>query len=310
MPKSKALFSAALAIAATLPGPVAMAQGRTTAGNAAPDPDAPPAFRAYVDGPYGQIHVRVAGPEGGVPMILVHKMVWSSVEFEKALPVLAARGIRAIAVDLPGYGLSDAPDAEPSAAQYADALVPVLDHFGIDRAVMVGANTGATLVTAFALEHPGRTRAIALDGPPIFTGETLQHLLDEPEFDRTPRPHGAALLARWKEIEAMAKGRLSDEAIQTGLLQFFQAGPNYLWGHQAIFKYDLAAALDRVEVPAMVITYPGDQLRNTALQVARDHPDFTLVQIDSRGMTADFEDPALWANAVADYALALRSPVR
>src|ERR1700710_1551669 len=76
-------------------------------------------FRAYVDGRWGQIHVRVAGPENGPTVVLVHKMVWSSIEFSKAQPWLAARGIRSIAVDLPGYGLSDSPDKQPSADDYA-----------------------------------------------------------------------------------------------------------------------------------------------------------------------------------------------
>lgn len=271
---------------------------------AADDPAAP-SFRDYIDGPYGQIHVRVAGPPDGVPMVLVHKMVWSSVEFEKALPILADMGVRAIAVDLPGYGLSDAPSAEPSAEDYADALVPVLDHFGIGRAVFVGANTGATIAAAFGTAHPDRTLGVAMDGPPLFSEEELKHLLAEPEFDRTARPHGATLLRRWQDIEALANGRLSDEAIQTGLLQFFQAGPDYLWGHQAIFKADLSGMLNRIAVPTLIVTYPGDQLRETALRLAAEHPQFDLVDIPAEGMTADYQNPDLWAASVGGWALAL-----
>ena len=37
---------------------------------------------------------------------MLHKMVWSSVQFEKVQPLLAAQGIRSAAVDLPGYGMS------------------------------------------------------------------------------------------------------------------------------------------------------------------------------------------------------------
>lgn len=67
--------------------------------------------RAYVDGPWGQIHLRIAGPKHGPVVLLIHKMVWSSVEFSRVQPLLAARGVRTIAVDLPGYGLSDGPAA-------------------------------------------------------------------------------------------------------------------------------------------------------------------------------------------------------
>ena len=262
-------------------------------------------YRAYVDGPWGQIHVRVDGPAKGPTVVLVHKMVWSSIEFAKAQPILAKRGVRSIAVDLPGYGLSDGPAAEPSADDYADALLPVLDGMGVRKAVMVGANTGATLVTAFALRHPDRTTAVVMDGPPIFEGEALKTFLAEPEFDRTARPHGATLMARWNDVAALGKdGGLSDDAIQTGLLQFFQAGPHYLYGHHAVGHYDLKAALYKIKAPVMLITYPGDQLRATAMAVAKAHPQFTVSEIGWTGMTADYQAPEAWANALADYVLA------
>jgi pimeloyl-ACP methyl ester carboxylesterase len=181
-----------------------------------------PAYRAYVDGRWGQIHVRVAEPATGPTVVLIHKMVWSSIEFAKAQPRLAALGIRSIVVDLPGYGLSDGPAAQRSAEDYADDLLPVLNHFKVSRAVMVGANTGATLAAAFALRHPTRTAAVVMDGPPIFTGKVLTDFMAEKELDRTPRPHAGALVERWEEIAKLGgDGVLTDEAIQTGLLQFF-----------------------------------------------------------------------------------------
>jgi pimeloyl-ACP methyl ester carboxylesterase len=121
----RSLFLAATALAIGLSAPApARAQ------------DGP--FRTYVQGRWGQIHVRVDGPQDGLVVVLVHKMVWSSVEFSKAQPVLARRGIRSIAIDLPGYGLSDSPDAQPTADEYADALLPVFDAHKVQKAVVVG----------------------------------------------------------------------------------------------------------------------------------------------------------------------------
>lgn len=259
--------------------------------------------RAYVDGPWGQIHVRMQGPTNGIPLILVHKMVWSSVEFSRAMPFLASRGIRAIAVDLPGYGLSDSPEAEPTADQYADSLLPVLNALRIRRAVMLGTNTGATIVAAFALRHPDRTRALVLDGPPVFTKQQLKGLLAEPEFDRRGRPGGSEWIARWQEVNAMAKGTLEPQTIQTGLLQFFVAGPHYLYGHHAIFKYPLKVRLARVTEPVLLLTYPGDQLRSASLDLHQAYPRFALKEIGFSRMMADFQDPREWSDAVADYVL-------
>ena len=38
----------------------------------------PRPFGAYIDGPWGQIHMRVAGRSTDSTVILVHMMVWSS----------------------------------------------------------------------------------------------------------------------------------------------------------------------------------------------------------------------------------------
>lgn len=265
------------------------------------------AYRTYVDGRWGQIHIRVAGPATGPTVVLLHKMVWSSLEFEKVQPLLAARGIRSIAIDLPGYGLSDGPEDQPSSDDYADALLPVFDALGVRKAIVAGVDTGATLAVSFGLRHPGRTRSVILEGPAIFHGEALARVMAEPEFDRTGRPGGAEYAQRWAELKAMAGPRhLGDAAIQRGLQQFFQAGPHYLYGHRAIFSYDLEHALPLLRVPVLLLTYPGDQLNAQALAVKRANPHFRLVSIAYDGMAADWQAPAPWAEAVADEALAAR----
>ena len=120
-----------------------------------------PHRKAYIDGPWGQINVRVVGREGDPTVVLVHQMTWSSVQYIHAQDELAARGVRSIAVDIPGYGNSDGPDQPPTAEQYADALLPVLDAFKLQPAILLGTNTGSTLITELA-DRPSRCRSRAL----------------------------------------------------------------------------------------------------------------------------------------------------
>ncbi len=121
-------------------------------------------YRAYVNGRWGQIHVRVYGQAGQPTLILLHKMVWSSLEFEHAQPVLARLGVRSIAVDLPGYGLSDPPPSQPTADDFADDLLPVLEAFRLKKADILGTDTGATVAVAFDKRHPDRVRHLILEG--------------------------------------------------------------------------------------------------------------------------------------------------
>lgn len=270
------------------------------ASRASAAPDEP--YRAYVDGPSGQIHVRVDGRRGQPTAILLHRMVWSSVQFEAAQPLLAAMGVRTIAVDLPGYGLSDPPGREPSADDYADALLPILAHFKLRQVDIVGSDTGSVIAIAFANRHPTRVHRLVLDGVPLFDPATTAKLLDEEEFDRRPTADGEEFRRRYALVGQMAPGdRLSPKARQAGALQFFTAGPNYLWGHHAIFKYPLAEGLKRLNTPAMVLVFPGQASSQTVGAVRALRPDLSYVSLDFAGMMASYDAPQAWSDAVSAY---------
>ena len=60
-----------------------------------------------------------------------------------------------VAVDTPGFGMSDVPDPRPSVEDYASVFPAVLDHFSLSSAHFLGHHTGAANVTAFAPCKPG-----------------------------------------------------------------------------------------------------------------------------------------------------------
>jgi pimeloyl-ACP methyl ester carboxylesterase len=107
-----------------------------------------------VSTPGGTLHVRVIGT--GKPVLLLHGFPDSSLGFRELCEALAARGFRAIAPDLLGYGLSDKPAGlEPyrSSAALAD-LVAVARWAGDEKVAVVGHDWGGTLAYCFASQHP------------------------------------------------------------------------------------------------------------------------------------------------------------
>jgi pimeloyl-ACP methyl ester carboxylesterase len=84
--------------------------------------------------------------------------------FDQALRftrALSVRGFRIIAPSRFGYLRSDFP-ADASIRNQADALVELLEHLGIDRAVVAGGSAGALPAAQFALDHPSRCAALVL----------------------------------------------------------------------------------------------------------------------------------------------------
>src|SRR5512142_865222 len=55
------------------------------------------------------VRVVLAGPDSGTAVVLVHGWGACVYSFAEMIPALAGAGHRVIAVDLPGFGLSDKP---------------------------------------------------------------------------------------------------------------------------------------------------------------------------------------------------------
>ncbi|MFG2018628.1 alpha/beta fold hydrolase [Actinomadura geliboluensis] len=108
------------------------------------------------------LHVAELGEEQGLPVVMCHGFPGLWYSWRHQLPVLAAAGYRAIAVDMRGYGRSGRP-ASPE--QYdrrrtvAD-VVGLLDGLGIDEAVFAGHDFGAALVWDLPQWAPGRVKAL------------------------------------------------------------------------------------------------------------------------------------------------------
>lgn len=114
-----------------------------------------------------RVRVVEAGPEEGVPVVLVHGWACSAYSFRHTIPALAAAGRRVVAVDLLGHGLSDKPLAASlySAHGLTSHVVAVLDALGAPRADLVGHSLGGGLAVRVALHHPERVRRLVALSP-------------------------------------------------------------------------------------------------------------------------------------------------
>ncbi|MER6381456.1 alpha/beta hydrolase [Streptomyces sp. NPDC001250] len=99
----------------------------------------------------------------GLPLVLLHPGIADSRVWEPVLPELTA-WYRVIRYDARGFGKSPMP-AGPY-TQTGD-LRRVLDHFGVDRAVLAGSSMGGRTVIDFALSDPGRVAALGLLVPGV-----------------------------------------------------------------------------------------------------------------------------------------------
>lgn len=260
--------------------------------------------RGYADGPFGQIHYWDG--EKGKPLVLLHQAIMSANEFDYVFEPFLARGIRPIAIDMPGFGLSDPPASPPSIADYARAVPAVLDALGIRKAAVGGHHTGALVSNEAANLFPDRITAAILGGPLLIPEATRQALINDivtREKAFTALPEGAHMVEVAKIRERYAAGTVSPARITDYVVQAMQAYAmgSYWYGHAAAFEYRQEPALMALRQPTLILTNTGDMIYQAALEAHRIRPDFALHAIEGGGIDILDQSPVEWANAAADF---------
>lgn len=115
-----------------------------------------------VPSPGGRIHLVEQG--SGPLVLLVHGFPESWYSWRHQMPVLAAAGYRAVAVDVRGYGRSSKPGATEAyrMTELVADNVAVVRALGEESAVVVGHDWGAAIAANSALLRPEVFRAVGL----------------------------------------------------------------------------------------------------------------------------------------------------
>jgi pimeloyl-ACP methyl ester carboxylesterase len=259
--------------------------------------------KGYASTPMGQVSYRDIGPrDAKVPLLLIHQAWMSMVEFAQIQDSLAALGYRSIAVDTPGYGMSDPAPMGTTIPQLADNLVPVLDDLKIGKVIVVGHHTGSLIAVAFAARHPDRVTALVLHGNPAFTKAEADAALAQPDYDRTPKADGSHLGKFFSYPVAGDPDPNTPDKLRNRtwmLLSMFMMGPDI--GHWAVYHYDMDPDLKAVRAPALILTDGHDMIHYMDERLAKQRPDFKYdVFSDGTGMQM-MSEPDRWARMVGAF---------
>lgn len=109
------------------------------------------------------IHVMEQGQ--GHPLLLVHGLGGNAREFDEIVPLLAT-DFRVIRFDLPGFGISDAPqlkEEKPDLMQYyGNFMAFMLEHAADDTLYLAGNSLGGWISWETALQHPNQVHKLIL----------------------------------------------------------------------------------------------------------------------------------------------------
>ena len=164
---------------------------------------------------------------------------------------------RIVSFEMPGVGESPDPLVPYSMAGMALTTAAVLDHFGIERADVMGMSWGGALAQQFAFQHRARTAKLALvattAGATMMPGNLsmLRHLLDPREYtvEKTLR----------RNLASLYNGGGSDDPVSLNAVR----PPSPLgWACQmgAIAMWSSLPFLPLLNLPVLVMAGEDDQV--------------------------------------------------
>ncbi len=111
-----------------------------------------------------RLHAEVAGPSDGPLTILLHGFPEFWAGWANQIAPLAEAGLLVVAPDQRGYNLSDKPKQVDAYQidRLAEDVIAIIDHFGRQKANIVGHDWGAAVAWYTAMTYPERIEKLAI----------------------------------------------------------------------------------------------------------------------------------------------------
>jgi pimeloyl-ACP methyl ester carboxylesterase len=223
----------------------------------------------------------------------------------------------AIAYDRPAFGLTERPMAWTGENPYSsqgdvDLLLGLLNHFNVQKAILVGNSTGGTLSMQFTLQHPDRVQALILVDPAVYDGgggpSWLRLFYNTPQMNhlgplivRSIESSGIDLLKMaWSDPSKITPETLNGYTKPLRADNWDRA----LWYFTAASQPSgLPEHLAEFTLPVMVITGASDKIVPPAdsIRLAGNIPNATLIVIPQAGHIPQEEQPATFMQAVEEF---------
>jgi DNA-binding SARP family transcriptional activator/pimeloyl-ACP methyl ester carboxylesterase len=278
------------------------------ASRAAPGPVPDGALPAVRFARNGDTHIAYASVGAGpteivlVPGFVSHiELVWEEPRLRRFLLALAGHA-RVTIMDRRGVGVSERLAEPPTEGATGRDIVAVMDHAGIERAVLFGASEGGPSCIRLAVDRPERVAGLVLFGTLAKGSHAADHpwALKADQFDRWQ----ARLVASWGKpdsIETFAPSLAQDEAARawwSRLLRQATSPTGIAAVLRALRDVDARPLLARVAVPTLVLHRRGD--RAVRLEAGR----FIATSIPGARFVALDGDDHWWWCGDADTVLA------
>jgi 3-oxoadipate enol-lactonase len=249
------------------------------------------------------IHYWLGGREDRPLVALLHGATMDHRMFDSQLEALAEH-YRVLSWDNRGHGASRPLTGNFHLEDCADDLVALLDHLGVEKAVLVGQSMGGMIAQHIYLRAPERVRAIVIIGSvnitfPFAKWEVWALKLSLPLFNLWPYGSFARTVAKSTAIKPEVQKYALETINQLSHEEFLT-----IWRAVSIAVDEKGIPDHRIRVPLLLTHGDHDNtgsIRKQAPSWAAQEPDVQYVVIPDAGHNANQDNPAFFNRVLLEF---------
>ncbi len=192
----------------------------------------------------------------GPAVLLVHGLGFSRKQWRSHLAVLAESGLRAISVDLRGFGDSELPNEQYLMDDLAHDLEGLRQQLNVNDFAVVNHSMGGMVTQRYVINYPNAVRSLLLASTSSHSGRRAvafakaMSLLSEHGFEAA-----AAQPDVWHEIESAVSSAFPWNDAMRNVLKRLTARPKaaHALGWNAVSRFSAKDRLHEVECPTVVM---------------------------------------------------------
>ena len=246
----------------------------------------------------------------GEPVVLLHGIPTWSFLYRDAIPPLAA-GCRVLAPDFLGHGYSDRRDRfDRSLPAQARMILAFLDALEIERATIVGHDTGGGVALILGIEHPERVARLVLTNAVAYESWPIDDMiaLGNPEWRSKPPREVADFVASGLADGIHNEDRLTP-AFRDGIVAPYsdeEGKISLIRNASALNTNHTMALVDRhgeIAAPTLVLWGVQDpwQTIRDGETLAREIPNARLVRQENASHWIPHDTPADFAREILAF---------
>jgi pimeloyl-ACP methyl ester carboxylesterase len=253
------------------------------------------------------------GSGDGAPVVFVHGLGGQWQNWLENIP-RAAQERRVLALDLPGFGISEMPRERVSIPGYGRCVAELCERLGLERVALVGNSMGGFIAGEVAIQHPERVERLILVSAAGITSANVYRAptalvgrvavaataYTAARHSRMARRRGGRHMAL--ALVARHPSRLAPDVAWEGLMK--GAGkPGFQAALMASVDYDFRHHLPEVSCPTLIVWGENDSIISVrdAHEFERLIPDSRKLLMRDTGHVPMVERPAAFNVAMMEF---------